>query len=300
MARRPFLAGMALLPGLAAAGWVPVQEFDFTRLQALDPAVWSLESGFVRNRESQYYTPVNVSLRDGALVFEARLENRPNAAWVAGSGDWRRAQRNTRYTSGSIVLRTPIHFGRIEVVARSPKGRGVWPAVWLLNEGAGEYGEIDLFESVGKHPGTVFGAVHYGRTAGTREHQGAHRLMPGFEGTWKLHALEWTPERIDITVDGEPVLRFDPRDALGTGIDPLRRPMLLHMNLALGGSWGGPIDDEALPARFEVRSLRVLRWDEGHATPGALPPPPAASAPAMQATPAAPEAPPAPLLRWGR
>lgn len=295
MARhRLLLASMAVYAGGAGAGWVTVQEHDFSRMKSLEASGWAVESGFQRNREAQSYTARNLSFHDGALVIEARREDHPNDAWVAGSADWRRSQRTARYTSGSIVLRAPIHFGRIEVVAKSPAGRGLWPAVWLLNDSAGEYGEIDLFEAVGKHPGTVFGAVHYGRTAGTREHKGSHRLVPGYEGTWRVHALEWTPERIDISIDGEPVLHFDPRDALGPGIDPLRRPMQLHVNLALGGNWGGPIDDAALPARFEIRSVRVMRWQEEGAEVAQS----AASAPTVPASNSQPATPPA--VRWGR
>lgn len=276
--------------GAACAGWAMVREFDFARGDTLDAASWSVEQGFQRNRESQYYTPANIGIQDGRLVIEARREDVPNAAHQKGSRDWRKSAARAAYTSGSIVLREPVHFGRVEIVARSPSGKGVWPAIWLLHEGRGEYGEIDIFEAVGKHPDTVFGAVHFGRAAGTRENRGGHLILPGFEKSWRTHTVEWTPERIAIAVDGKPVFSFDPRDAVREGSDPLRRPMFLHVNLALGGSWGGEIDDAALPARFEIARIRIFRLVPD--TPGEA---------AERA--AAPSVPPPladPVLRWGR
>jgi len=256
------LAGV--LAACAHASWAIARDIDFARGDTLDPAVWTLEQGFQRNRESQYYMPANVAVRRGVLVIEARREEVPNAAYRAGSADWRRSAPRAAYTSGSIVLKEPLQYGRIEVVARSPSGAGVWPAIWLLHEGGGQYGEIDLYEAVGKHPDTVFGAVHYGATASTREHRGGSIVVPGFDGSWRTHSLEWTPEHILMSVDKLPVFSFAPRDAVRGASDPLRRPMFLHINLALGGNWGGAIAESALPARFEIASIRIYRWvDDG-------------------------------------
>jgi hypothetical protein len=56
------------------------------------------------------------------------------------------------------------------------------------------------------------------------------------------------------------VFAFDLRDPALIGVDPLRQPMFLHINLALGGNWGGEIDNRALPARFEIARIRIFRW----------------------------------------
>jgi beta-glucanase (GH16 family) len=295
-ARRPvavFLAAFLALMALESqAAWTLAREFDFSRGDALDPAQWSVETGFQRNREAQYYTRGNVMLKGGALVLEARQEETPNTAHRPGSRDWRQQPPRAAYTSGSIVLREPLQYARVEVVARSPSGKGVWPAVWLLREGAGEYGEIDLYEAVGKHPDTVFGAVHFGRTAGSRQHRGGSVVLPGFEGSWRTHTLEWTPDRIAMKVDAQPVFSFDPREATAPGIDPLRRPMFLHVNLALGGTWAGAIDDSVLPARFEIARIRIYRWTaDGPADRAAAPAEPFTPVPAPAGDPG---------VRWGR
>jgi beta-glucanase (GH16 family) len=301
------------------ADWKLEHEEDFASASALDANFWAVETGFHRNRENQYYTPGNLRVADGFLRIEARREQVPNAEHRPGARAWRQMPRVSQYTSGSIVSKRDFQYGRVEVVARSPAGAGVWPAIWLLHESAGQYGEIDIFEYVGKHPQTAFAGVHYGRDPRTRKHQSAHRIVPGFEGAWRVHTVEWTPQRIVVSLDGKPLLAFDPAQAAVRGSDPLRLPMRLRINLALGGSWGGPIDDSKLPAHFDIASVRVWRWEPGAgaaaapvlpaaAAPASEPaavrgPAPAADAPAASPAPADPPPPadaPVRIPRWGR
>ena len=263
-ARAMSLAGLLLACGVAPeamADWKLLREDDFRTATALDASFWAVETGFHRNQEDQYYTAANVTPGQGFLRFEARREAVPNAAYRAGASNWRHARKAARYTSGSIYTKQAFQYGRFEVVARSPAGAGTWPAVWLLHESAGLYGEIDIYEAVGKHPDTAFAGVHYGREPNTRQHRSGSVQVPGLSAGWHTHAVEWTPRRITVTVDGVTVLEFDPSLAAGAGIDPLRQPMRLRINLALGGTWGGVIDDERLPARFDIASVRIWRWE---------------------------------------
>lgn len=306
LARTLALAASLLQGAEAMADWTMQREETFASGAALDPAFWTHETGLHRNREEQSYQPGNVTVQGGVLRIEGRRERVPNAQWRPGApaSDWRRSRREATYTSGSIVSREPLQYGRIEVVARSPSGAGVWPAIWLLHESEGLYGEIDVFEAVGKHPDTAFAGVHWGREPRTRQHRNDSRVVPGLEGNWHTHVVEWTPDRITVSLDGQPWFSFDPREArLDDGRLPLREPMRLRINLALGGSWAGPIDAASLPAAFEIRSVRIWRWTPGStgappepAAQGAQPPvttPPAAAAGAAAERTQAP-------MRWGR
>lgn len=269
-ARALSAAALLMAGGLAPeamADWTLVRDDDFRSATALDLDFWTVETGFHRNKEDQYYALANVTLGQGFLRLEARREAVPNAAWRAGSRNWRQSAKTSRYTSGSIYTKQAFHYGRFEVVARSPGGAGTWPAIWLLHESAGVYGEIDIYEAVGKHPETAFAGVHFGREPSTRRHKSASLQVPGLYEGWHTHAVEWSPERITVTLDGRTVLEFDPAQAAGAGTDPLRQPMRLRINLALGGTWGGAIDDSALPARFDIASVRIWRRDAAAAAP---------------------------------
>ncbi|RYY85926.1 MAG: glycosyl hydrolase family protein [Comamonadaceae bacterium] len=146
---------------------------------------------------------------------------------------------------------------------------------------------------MGKHPDTVFAGVHWGREPRTRRHRNDSRVVPGFEGSWHTHTLEWTPSRISVSLDGQPWFAFDPDEAqLSGGGDPLRQPMQLRINLALGGNWGGAVDDSRLPARLDIASIRIWRWTPGTGEARPAPAVPAAAGPSAPAD--------APALRWGR
>jgi beta-glucanase (GH16 family) len=242
------------------AEWKLDHEENFAQTRALDQDYWHTEIGFIRNREKQYYAVDNVKVTNGVLRIEARRERLFNAVHIPGSRAQSTSRRQAAYTSGAIVSRQEMLYGRLEVVARSPSGAGMWPAIWLLHESAGQYGEIDLFEAVGKHPDLAFATVHFGLNALSRRKRSANRHIAGFEKSWHVHSLEWTPERIVIAVDGEPLLSMDPEEARSSTNDPLRQPMRLRINLALGGNWGGPIDNAALPAHFDIASIKVWHW----------------------------------------
>jgi beta-glucanase (GH16 family) len=66
------------------------------------------------------------------------------------------------------VLFTTL-YGRIEIRARVPWGKGLWPALWMLPVddrygGWAASGEIDLMEIVGEKPHEVLNSIHFGST----------------------------------------------------------------------------------------------------------------------------------------
>jgi len=243
-----------------ALPWMASHEEVFSCATGLDATFWETEIGYFRNRELQYYSDANLRVADGLLTIEGRRQSVPNAAHTPGSRALRTSRKTARYTSGAIVSREALCFVRVEVVARSPAGAGMWPAIWLLHESATQYGEIDIFEAVGKHPDMAFAAVHFGRSARSRKRIAAHRHIAGLAGQWHTHTLQWTPSGIAIAIDNQPLLSMNLDAAAGSKHDPLRQPMRLRINLALGGTWGGPIDDMALPARLDVASIKIWRW----------------------------------------
>lgn len=230
---------------------------DFTTASTYDASFWIAETGFFRNKEAQYYRPANVSVRGGALVLEGRRETVSNAAYHADGADWLTKTKSAEYTSGSIVSRRAFTYGVFEIVARLPQSGGVWPAIWTVDERSGPYREIDIVEAVGNSPNKVSSTVYAGRDLKSVQHWGAQMPMPGLADAFHTYKLEWRKDLIAVTIDGHEALRMNPEDAHEENVDPLRLSMRLRINLALGGSWGGQIDDTALPARVEVKSIKI-------------------------------------------
>ena len=238
-------------PAAGPSTHTPVWQDDFDRDGLPDPARWDYETGRVRNREAQYYTRArreNARIENGVLVIEARRETFEGA----------------EYTSASLTSRANWTYGRIDVRARVPKGRGTWPAIWTLGANIKEVGwpqcgEIDIMEHVGFNPGRIHANVHtaaYNHVQRTAK--GDSLLVPDADERFHVYSLDWTADRIAMSVDGRRYFTFE-RQAGGDGVWPFHRPQYLILNLAIGGTWGGQkgIDEVSFPARYEIDYVRV-------------------------------------------
>ncbi|NMO15978.1 glycoside hydrolase family 16 protein [Pyxidicoccus fallax] len=226
-------------------------EFDGTGLP--DATRWDYEVGYVRNSELQYYTRArleNARQENGQLILEARRDG-----WNGHD-----------ITSASIITKGKKSFlyGRVEVRAKLPTGKGTWPAFWMLGTDIDQVGwpacgEIDIMEYVGFSPTTIHGTVHtpfyyHGSPAGPR---GGNTQASSPWLDYHLYAIEWFPDRIDFFVDSVKYFTFFNE---GTSDKwPFNKPHYLLMNLAIGGSWGGQqgVDLGLFPHRVYVDYVRV-------------------------------------------
>src|SRR5687767_13536029 len=135
--------------------WKLVWSDDFEYSGLPDSTKWNYDVGGHGwgNKELQFYTnkrTENARVENGMLIIEARRE-----AWEGKD-----------YTSARLVSKGKgdWQYGRIEVKARIPRGRGTWPAIWMLASTTPlkwpDDGEIDIMEHVGYNQGYIHGSVH--------------------------------------------------------------------------------------------------------------------------------------------
>ena len=275
------LAFCLAAPQVSPGAWTLVWQDEFERDGHPDPAKWGYEEGYVRNNEVQYYMRrrlKNARVEKGMLVIEAHRESLPNPRHDGSSDRWQRRQRTIEYTSAILTTQDEASWahGRIEVRARLPRGQGVWPAIWMLGAnrsqvGYPKCGEIDIMEFVGHTPSTIHGTVHYPPAKpGGGQFKDSRGGTIQTDAPWKdfhVYAIEWTPERIDFFLDDRPYFTFALDDAGRGPENPFRKPHYLLINFALGGSWGGKVDDSILPQRYEIDYVRVYER-----TPSSAPP----------------------------
>jgi beta-glucanase (GH16 family) len=238
--------------------WKLVWSDEFDKPGLPDKTKWGYEEGLVRNHEAQYYTKdrlENARVKNGMLVLEGR-----KVVFAHSNGE-----RWTGYTSASLTTegKASWTYGRIEVRAKLPKGRGVWPSIWLLGEnmrstGWPRCGEIDIMEFVGKAPGAIHATVHYSMDGKHASNSGACPL-PNPKSAFHNYAMEWWPDRIDFFFDDKKYYTVPVEKAQAGFENPFHKPQYLILNLALGGSWGGPIDNAALPQKFMIEYVRVYQ-----------------------------------------
>ena len=222
----------------------------------LNPNDWTHEvknSGWV-NHELQNY--VNHKTPEGRLVTELRDGKLRITA----------LKENGKVYSGRVYakVKSGWTYGYIEASIKLPKGKGTWPAFWMMPVNFRSWpadGEIDIMEEVGYHPDYVSSSLHANDHVHSNGTQVTHEMKcPGAEGEFHTYAILWTAKNITTYVDGNVQLSYDNR-GLGRNDWPYDDPFYIIFNLAWGGDWGGAqgVDESALPATMEVDYVRVFQ-----------------------------------------
>lgn len=179
---------------------------------------------------------------------------------------------NNQYTSARLTTyqRFSIQYGKIEVKAKLPEGKGTWPAIWMLPESLRKKeeswplsGEIDIMEHVGKDPNMVHVSLHSKLYNHIQNTQITHfERIPDVFNTFHLYGIEWTPESIKFFIDNELFNEsFKGQDGRVSANEgwPFDKPYFLILNLAIGGNWGGEIDDAIFPAEMQIDYVRMYK-----------------------------------------
>ena len=241
-------------------GWKLIwsEEFDYTGFP--DSTKWSYDTeGNVYqwgNNEAQYYTSgrkENAWVSDGVLRITALKEPMEGRSYTSarlitkGKGDWL--------------------YGRFEIRAKLPTGRGTWPAIWMLPTDW-EYGdwpksgEIDIMEQL-NHDGIVYQTIHshYKNDLGFTKPVPTKTVSYN-KGQFNIFGIEWTPEALTFKVNGATTLVYPNLHLADESVKkqwPFDTSFYLILNYALGGpgTWPGTITDSELPAKMEIDWVKV-------------------------------------------
>ena len=215
------------------------------------------------NNELQAYTAEenNIFIENGNLEIQALYQ--PGFTGTDNSGNVYTAD----YTSGRLNTagKSEWTYGRFEIRAKLPDGRGSWPAIWMLGSsistiGWPACGEIDIMEHVGFDEGNIHASIHttdHNHILGTQKT--AHINVPTVTDSFHVYTLEWTANYMYFMVDNQ-TLHFVYNDSKGD-VDkwPFDQSAYLILNLAVGGDWGGAqgVDNSSFPMSMLVDYVRV-------------------------------------------
>jgi len=200
------------------------------------------------NNEAQFYTnkSKNSYLKNGFLYIDAYKES-------IGGKD---------YSSARIKTQSKFNFtyGKVKIRAKLPKSVGTWPAFWLMGESISEVGwprcgEIDILEQNGQEKSKILGTVHWQNEAdNTYASYSRSYSTGGLTDDFKLYTLEWTPSSIKLFVESTQFYEMTLTETM-----PFDQPFFLLINLALGGTLGGNIDDGFYTDSLIVDYIRVYQ-----------------------------------------
>jgi beta-glucanase (GH16 family) len=193
------------------------------------------------NPELEWYRPEQVSVHNGALHLTAQRSS------IQGFDAQGRA-KEFAYRSGMVTTAGHFEFtyGRVEFQARAPRGRGLWPALWLLPADGSSPPEIDVMEAYGEDVWQVF-LTYHGTSTYTPQHIA---FVNDISSGWHSYALDWGRDSLIWYVDGGRVFSVDH--------DVPHKAMYLIANLAVSDSPPHQ-PDLTTPdtAQFEIAGVRV-------------------------------------------
>jgi len=256
---------------LCRADWQLVWSEEFNGSGKPSDAEWAYETGGSGwgNNELEYYTNgVNGNVREegGHLVIQARVEE----------------QGGKHFTSTRMHSKKAWTYGKFEARAKHPKGKDLWPAIWMMPQSSvygpwAASGEIDIMEARGQKPRVTQGTIHYGGASPNNVWSGSGEKDLGFDfsADWHTHTLEWNNQTISWAVDGKQYhsesINRNMWSHKGTNpynhnVAPFDQAFHWILNIAVGGNflpqpWVTP--DEARKwekPTMEIDYLHVYQW----------------------------------------
>lgn len=250
-------------------------EFNGPSGQAPDSSKWKYDigGGGWGNQELEYHTnsPSNAALDgQGNLVITARRENPSNYNCWYGT---------CQYTSARLLTAGKFSqmYGAIEARIKIPRGKGIWPAFWMLGDNIGQVGwpqcgEIDIMENVGHEPLLVHGTLHgpgYSGGSGLTSTYTSPNNQP-FANDFHVYRADWTENAISFSIDGNQYATKTSGDTRG---NPwvFDHKFFIILNVAVGGAWpGSPDSSTTFPQSMVVDYVRVYSKSGGSVKQGEI------------------------------
>jgi beta-glucanase (GH16 family) len=222
----------------------------------INEAAWGYDIGGNGwgNQELEHYTnrKDNSFISSGNLVIEAAAEK----------------YSGNNYTSARMLTKGKKEFqwGRIDIRAKVPTAKGIWPALWALGGNINQKnwpacGEIDIMELVGKEPNNVYGTAHWGNVGSPSINKGnKYTLTSGvFSDKFHVFSIIWQQDSIEWLIDDVSFHKIVKAD-VGAANYPFNDKFFLILNVAVGGQWPGPPDATTVfPQRMFVDYVRVFK-----------------------------------------
>jgi hypothetical protein len=156
---------------------------------------------------------------------------------------------NLPFISGAISSKFSQLYGYFEITARLPKGKGLWPAFWLVTPDHWPP-EIDVFENYdGGDPTKLWFTTHWGKwQSELHKYSSCGMIVPTSDTSFHSYGVLWNKNSITYFIDKQPKITMSaPSD--------LTEPMIMQANLGVS-SMG---DDTTPPATMDISNISAYQ-----------------------------------------
>jgi beta-glucanase (GH16 family) len=233
-------------------------EFNGT---SLDTTIWTFDTGTGENGwgngEKEYYTKgANLEFANGAMAIVAKKEDKSGMS----------------YTSSRIHSqgKKEFKYGYFEVKLKSPEGKGLWPAFWMLGADFNNptkwpvCGEAEIFETLtgpngynGLGDNAFIGTCHHPNPDGTgvKYNTGKYTYTEKLSLKYHLYAIKWDKTSIQYFFDGN---KFWEYSITASYLTMFHQKFFFIANVAVGGNYQGDnIDNSIFPQKMYIDYIRV-------------------------------------------
>lgn len=222
---------------------------EFASLQKKTLTNWNIYNGPYSTTIIYYTDSIgNVYIKGGCLHLVATADKRGDKVCSAARV--------------STLGYKSFLYGKLEIRAKVPIGKGIFPAIWMLREDHGTVwpiGEIDLMEYI-----ECFNNKQFATTIHLTFRENGYESDPikfthsirkeTVMDKFHIYGLEWTPDKLIFTLDHKPYYSFTKDEA---EYWPFDVPYVLILNVGYGG-WGAKcgMDNTILPREMLIDWIR--------------------------------------------
>jgi len=120
-----------------------------------------------------------------------------------------------------------------------------------------------MMEHVGRNPNHIHFSLH---TKAYNFHKNNQRTevvhVKDLFSDFHEYALEWTENSITFFLDKKKHQTFERNENDTNAEWPFNQGFYLILNLAVGGNWGGAVDDQIFPSTMQFKYVKVYEGSE--------------------------------------
>jgi beta-glucanase (GH16 family) len=252
------LTALALMGASASSAESPYQLVLAEEFQAADlnRSLWTTTMAFIGRQGARYHNDsyLSYSTDEDVKLNEGTLQLVADRRTITGEDP----VGTFHYTQGFVSTHDSFSFtyGYVEVRAKMPGGRGLWPTIWLMPLDHSWPPEFDIAEYYATSQ-----EIRFGLATGSMvevKWDDLRLVRPDVETDWHTYGLIWEPGRAVFLFDGQVVLEV-------TGEHVPAKPMYVILNNGVSsgvGPSGEPDATTVFPSTMEVDYVRVYQRPE--------------------------------------
>ena len=177
--------------------------------------------------------------------------------------------QNKAYSGAELYTLKEVEYGKFEARMKMAAASGTVSSMFLYQNGSEiadgrPWVEVDI-EVLGKNPGSFQSNIITGKAGAQKTSEKHHAVNPATDQAFHTYGLEWTPNYVRWTVDGNEVRKTE-----GGQVSDLKGTQGLRFNLwsSESAAWVGQFDESKLPLFQFINWVKVYKYTPGQGEGG--------------------------------